>query len=88
MALALPVHVTEPAWRAIRDEVIAPARADAASVATAPSVPLGRLADAWDAAQPDAGRLVVWLDPELAEVLAGLLDRHPELARHLGDGAP
>ncbi len=86
MTLALPVNVTEPAWRAIRDEVIAPARADAATCPGTAAAPLGRLAAAWDGARPDAGRLTVWLDPELAEVLAGLLDRHPELARHLGAG--
>lgn len=88
MALALPVHVTEPAWRAIRDEVIAPARAGAASgPGLGPTrADLVRLADAWAAARPDGGRLVVWLDPELARVLAGLLDERPELAGHLGAG--
>lgn len=88
MALALPVHVTEPAWRAIRDEVIVPARSAASPGAAAGRAGLRRLADAWADARPDAGRLVVWLDPELAAILAGLLDARPELAAHLGAGGP
>jgi hypothetical protein len=86
MALALPVHVTEPAWRAIRDEVIGPARAGASAGAAPAAAGLNRLADAWAQPQPEAGRLAVWLDPELAGVLAALLDERPELAGHLGAG--
>lgn len=83
MALALPVHVTEPAWRAIRDEVIAPARAAATPGPAPAAAGLTALAEAWARARPDAGRLVVFLDPELAGILAGLLDERPELAGHL-----
>jgi hypothetical protein len=87
MALALPVHVTEPAWRAIRDEVIAPARAGAVTPPGAGIDGPARLAEARAGARPDGERPVVWLDAPLAEVLPGLLDRHPELARHLGGGS-
>lgn len=83
MALALPLHVSEPAWRAIRDEVIAPARAGAPRGPGPGATDLVRLAAAWDACRPQAGRLVVWLDPQLAHVLAALLDQRPELAAHL-----
>jgi hypothetical protein len=83
MSLALPVHITEPVWRAIRDEVIAPARADAIRGQAPAAAGLSRLADSWAQARPDAGRLVVWLDPDLAGILAGLLDERPELAGHL-----
>jgi len=84
MALALPIDVSEPAWRAIRDEVIAPARGGATAGTAADAAGMARLADAWSEAGPQAGRRVVWLDPELAAILAGLLDARPELATHLG----
>lgn len=77
MALAQPVPVTQPAWKAIRDEVVAPARAGG-------SPAVARLADAWEEARPGAGgQVVVWLDPEQAAALAELLDGRPELAGHL-----
>jgi hypothetical protein len=80
MALAQPVRLSEPAWRAIREGVIAPARSRGA--AASPEV--ARLADAWDAGRPEAGQVTVWLDADLAQALAGLLDERPELAAHLG----
>jgi hypothetical protein len=64
------------AWRAIGDQVVIPAQAtDAAQHAA-----LDLLRAAWQDARHDSGRVAVFINPELAAVLAGLLDQQPELA--------
>lgn len=77
MSLAQPVGLSRAAWTALRDGLLAPARARATPDGM---VPLARLGAAWAAAQGDGERVTVFLTPEDAATLAGLLDGHPELA--------
>ena len=76
MSLAQPVGLSRAAWAALRDGLLEPARATAAADAM---VPLARLSAAWGAPAGDGDRVVVFLTPEDAATLAGLLDGHPEL---------
>lgn len=75
--IAQPVSLTRSAWTAIRDGLVEPARAAAGS---ADALARTRLDAAWGASQPDGERVTVFLTPDEATTLAGLLDAHPELA--------
>jgi hypothetical protein len=79
MALLEPLWISEGAWAAIRDQVIA------AEVAAAP-VPdpaVVELQRAWAEPTRDAGRVGVFVDAEHARTLSRLLDAHPALAAQL-----
>jgi hypothetical protein len=75
MALQEPLWISEGAWRAIREQVIAPAGAGDPDVAA--------LLGAWDAPVRDGERVGVFVDADRARTLAGLLDAHPALAAEL-----
>ena len=75
MSVARPVAVSRAAWVALRDDLVEPARARGAD-----QVALARLGAAWGSPTLDGDRATVWLTPEDATTLAGLLDAHPELA--------
>lgn len=76
MQIAQPLSMSRGAWKAIGEEVVAPAVGDdVLSIA---------LDAVWRQATPEGARVTVWLSPELALVLARLLDGHPELADALG----
>jgi hypothetical protein len=82
MAVWEPLWMSPGAWEAIGDQVIAPAQsADPAQRAS-----LDLLRAAWQDARHQNGRVAVFVDPELAGVLAALLDQQPELAALLGTG--
>ena len=77
MSLAQPVPLSRAAWQALRGGLLEPARARAAAK---DMLALTRLAAAWDDARAEGERVTVFLTPEDAITLAGLLDGHPELA--------
>ncbi|HMJ32705.1 MAG TPA: hypothetical protein VK501_02220 [Baekduia sp.] len=82
MAAWEPLWMSPGAWEAIGDQVIGPAQAtDAAQRAS-----LELLRAAWQDARRENDRVAVFITPELAAVLADLLDRQPELAALLGTG--
>jgi hypothetical protein len=74
MSVAEPLWISEGAWRALRDQVIAP------DLAT-PDV--AALAQAWDAPVRDGDRVGVFVDADHAQTLSRLLDAHPALAARL-----
>jgi hypothetical protein len=76
MALLEPLWISEGAWEALRDQVIAPQ-------ASGGDRDAGELLDTWNAAQRDADRVGVFIDAEHARTLARLLDAHPALAAQL-----
>ncbi|QEC49292.1 hypothetical protein FSW04_18045 [Baekduia soli] len=82
MAAWEPLWMTAAAWQALRDGVVEPAARDAGAGAAGLRERLA-LRDTWADARRDGERVGVFLTPELAGVLAGLLDEHPELARLL-----
>jgi hypothetical protein len=75
-----PLWMSPGAWQAIGDQVVLPAQAT--DPAQRASVDLLRAA--WQDARHDNGRVAVFINPDLAAVLAGLLDQQPELAALLG----
>jgi hypothetical protein len=81
VSLAQPVSLHRGAWAALRDGLVEPARTAAAGTR---ALPLTRLSAAWDDPRADGERVTVWLTPDDATTLAGLLDAHPELAGLLG----
>ena len=76
MALLEPLWITEGAWEALRDEVIAPE-------AAAGEQDVRELLETWDAPRREADRVGVFIDGEHARTLARLLDAHPALAAQL-----
>jgi hypothetical protein len=76
MALLEPLWISEGAWTALRDQVIAPAAAGGDREAA-------ELLQTWDAPQREADRVGVFVDGEHARTLARLLDDHPRLAAQL-----
>jgi hypothetical protein len=76
MALLEPLWISEGAWEALRDQVIAPQ-------ASAGDQDVGELLDTWNAPQREADRVGVFIDAEHARTLARLLDAHPALAAQL-----
>jgi hypothetical protein len=81
VSVAQPVGLGRAAWQALRDGLVEPAVAAAQG---AELLALTRLGAAWGAPQAEGDRVVVFLTPEEAGTLAGLLDAHPELAPLLG----
>jgi hypothetical protein len=76
MPLLEPLWISEGAWEALRDQVIAP------------EVPSGEsdvreLLETWEQPQREAHRVGVFIDAEHARTLARLLDAHPALAAEL-----
>jgi hypothetical protein len=76
MALLEPLWISEGAWEALRDDVIAPAAATGDREAA-------ELLQTWNAPQRDAHRVGVFVDGDHARTLARLLDAHPHLAAQL-----
>jgi hypothetical protein len=74
MSVAEPLWISEGAWRALRDQVIAP---------DLHTPDVARLAQAWDAPIRDGDRVGVFVDGEQARTLSRLLDAHPALAAQL-----
>jgi hypothetical protein len=74
MSVAEPLWISEGAWRALRDQVIAPDLA-------LPDV--AALAQVWDAPVRDGDRVGVFVDAGHAQTLSRLLDAHPALAARL-----
>jgi hypothetical protein len=79
-----PIWMSEGAWETLRDQVIGPAEAEARRAGAADATGLAQLLETWQDARRDGARVGVFLTPELAEVLATLLDQRPELAGLLG----
>jgi hypothetical protein len=77
MALLEPLWISEGAWEALRDQVIAPEAAAGAD----PDVLA--LQETWNAPQREAHRVGVFVDAGHARTLARLLDAHPALAAQL-----
>jgi hypothetical protein len=75
-----PLWMSHGAWETLGAQVIAPARA----VDPAEQSSIGLLQAAWSDARRDGDRVAVFVNPELAGVLASLLDQQPELAALLG----
>ena len=76
MPLLEPLWISEGAWEALRDQVIAP------EIATGePDV--RELLETWEQPQREAHRVGVFIDAEHARTLARLLDAHPALAAEL-----
>jgi hypothetical protein len=75
MSLAEPLWISEGAWSAIRDRVIAP------EMAAGPDVIA--LARAWNEPVRDGDRVGVFVDGDMAGTLSRLLDAHPALAAQL-----
>ncbi|WCB92810.1 hypothetical protein DSM104299_01510 [Baekduia alba] len=76
MALLEPLWISEGAWEALREQVIAPE-------ATRAEQDVRELLETWDAPQREADRVGVFIDAEHARTLARLLDSHPALAAQL-----
>jgi hypothetical protein len=76
MALLEPLWITEGAWEALRDQVIAPAVASGDRDAA-------ELLATWNEPQRDGPRVGVFVDAAHARTLARLLDAHPQLAAQL-----
>jgi hypothetical protein len=76
MAAWEPLWMSPGAWEAIRDQVVAPARA--ADPAQRASLELLRAA--WQDARRDGDRVAVFVDPAVAATLAALLDENPDVA--------
>jgi hypothetical protein len=76
MALLEPLWISEGAWEALRDDVIAPAAATGDREAA-------ELLQTWNVPQRDAHRVGVFVDADHARTLARLLDAHPHLAAQL-----
>jgi hypothetical protein len=74
MSVLEPLWISEGAWSAIRDQVIAPELA---------SPDVAALARAWNEPVRDGARAGVFLDAGAARTLARLLDAHPALAAEL-----
>ena len=71
------MSLSRAAWAALRDGLVAPARAAATGDEL---LPLTRLQAAWADARSEGERVSVFLTPDDAATLAALLDAHPELA--------
>jgi hypothetical protein len=82
MAAWEPLWMSPGAWEAIGDQVVRPAQA----TDPAHRAQLDLLRSAWQDASHENGRVAVFINPELAAVLAGLLDQQPQLAALLGTG--
>jgi hypothetical protein len=76
MPLLEPLWISEGAWQALRDQVIAPEAAAGDQGALA-------LLETWDAPRREGDRVGVFVDAEHARTLARLLDAHPALAAQL-----
>jgi hypothetical protein len=76
MPLLEPLWISEGAWEALRDQVIAPEVADGRQ-------DVRELLETWDQPQREADRVGVFIDAEHARTLARLLDAHPALAAQL-----
>jgi hypothetical protein len=76
MPLLEPLWISQGAWQALRDQVIAP-EADAGDQ------DVRELLETWDAPQREADRVAVFIDAAHARTLARLLDAHPALAAEL-----
>jgi hypothetical protein len=76
MALLEPLWISEGAWEALRDQVIAPAVGTGDREAA-------ELLTTWNDPQRDGPRVGVFVDAEHARTLARLLDAHPHLAAQL-----
>jgi hypothetical protein len=76
MALLEPLWISEGAWEALRDQVIAPAVAGGDREAA-------DLLATWEKPQRDGPRVGVFVDGDHARTLARLLDAHPQLAAEL-----
>jgi hypothetical protein len=76
MAVLEPLWISEGAWEALRDQVIAPAVASGDRQAA-------ELLATWNEPRRDAHRVGVFVDGEHARTLARLLDAHPQLAAQL-----
>ena len=71
------MSLSRAAWAALRDGLVAPARAAATGDELLPRT---RLEAAWADARAEGERVSVFLTPDDAATLAALLDAHPELA--------
>jgi hypothetical protein len=78
-----PLWMTQGAWETLRDRVIGPAEAKARRTGAADAAGLTQLLATWRAAQREGHSIGVFVTPEQAIVLAGLLDECPELAQLL-----
>jgi hypothetical protein len=76
MPLLEPLWLSEGAWQALRDQVIAPEAVDG-------DRDVIELQDTWNAPRREADRVGVFIDGEHARTLARLLDGHPALAAEL-----
>jgi hypothetical protein len=76
MALLEPLWISEGAWQALRDQVIAPEAAGGERE-------VRELLETWDAPQREGDRVGVFIDGAHARTLARLLDAHPALAAQL-----
>jgi hypothetical protein len=76
MAVLEPLWISEGAWEALRDEVIAPEAAGGAQ-------DVRELLETWSAPRREGDRVGVFIDAEHARTLARLLDAHPALAAQL-----
>jgi hypothetical protein len=76
MALLEPLWISEGAWEALRDQVIAPEAADGEQ-------DVRELLETWEAPQRETARVGVFIDAAHARTLARLLDAHPALAAEL-----
>ena len=77
MALLEPLWISDGAWEALRDQVIAP------ELASGGEQDVRELLDTWNAPQREANRVGVFIDGAHARTLARLLDAHPALAAEL-----
>lgn len=75
MSLLEPLWISEGAWSAIADQVIASSDQHDPDVAA--------LARAWGEPVRDGERVGVFVDADLARTLSQLLDAHPALAAQL-----
>jgi hypothetical protein len=77
MGLLEPLWISEPAWEALRDQVILP------ELAAGGDRDVRELLDTWNAPQREPDRVGVFIDGAHARTLARLLDAHPALAAEL-----
>ncbi|HEY6760873.1 MAG TPA: hypothetical protein VI318_15355 [Baekduia sp.] len=76
MPLLEPLWISQGAWQALRDQVIAPEAATG-------DQDVRELLETWDTPQREADRVAVFIDGAHARTLARLLDAHPALAAEL-----
>jgi hypothetical protein len=76
MPLLEPLWISEGAWEALREQVIAPEIAGG-------DHDVRELLETWDHPQREPQRVGVFIDAEHARTLARLLDGHPALAAQL-----